>query len=240
MINLKNVKKICKDDISLIENYEKAINDKTQTWHCHHRRETIYSRSGLIEIGEYYNRPACELILLTKSEHMKLHQLGKHLSEDTRRKLSEANKGKSSGMKGKHHTEDTRRKLSETKKGKHLSEETRKKMSESHKGKPAWMKGKHHSEESCKKMSEAKKGENNPRFGKPAWNNGKHHSAESLKKMSEALKGEKCYIFGKHHSDETRKKMSESHKGKHWYNNGETSIQTETCPEGFVKGRIKK
>ena len=184
MINLKNVKKFCKDDIFLIENYEKAINDKTQTWDCHHRRETIYSKSGLKEIGEYYNRPACELIFLTHSEHMKLHHLGKHLSEDTRRKLSEANKDKPSGMKGKHHSEETRKKISDSKNGKHLSEETRKKMSKSHNGKPTWMKGKHHSEESCKKMSEAK-------------------------------------------------------KGKHWYNNGVTSIQTETCPEGFVKGRIK-
>ena len=185
MINLKNVKNFCKDDISLIDNYEKAINDKTQTWDCHHRRETVLSRKDLIEIGEYYNRPACELIFFTHSEHMKLHHLDKPLSEDARRKLSEANKGKPSGMKGKHHSEDARRKLSEAKKGKHLSEETRKKMSESHIGKPVWMNGKHHSEESCKKMSEAK-------------------------------------------------------KGKHWYNNGDTSILAKTCPEGFVKGRIKK
>ena len=80
MINLKNVKKFCKDDFSLIENYDKAIADKTQTWQCHHRRETIFSRKDLIEIGEYYNRPACELIFLTPTEHHKLHKLGKHRS----------------------------------------------------------------------------------------------------------------------------------------------------------------
>ena len=78
MINLKNVKKFCKDDFSLIENYDKAIADNTQTWVCHHRRETIYSAKELIEIGEYYNRPACELIFLTKTEHRRLHTIGKN------------------------------------------------------------------------------------------------------------------------------------------------------------------
>ena len=161
MINEIQAIKYCKNDISLIENYDKAIADTTQVWHCHHRRETIYTRSGLIEIGEYYNRPACELIFLTKSEHRTLHNLGKHQSEDTRKKISDS------------------------KNGKHLSEETRKKMSESHIGKPSGMKGKHLSEE-------------------------------------------------------TRKKMSESRKCKYWYNNGVKSIRAIECPEGFVKGRIKK
>ena len=128
-------KSYCKDDISLIENYDKAIADKSLVWHCHHRRETIYSRSGLKEIGEYYNRPACELIFLTQLEHMRLHNLGKHLSEETRKKLSEANKGKPSGMNGKHHSAEARKKLSEAHKGKSLSVDTRKKLSEAQKGK---------------------------------------------------------------------------------------------------------
>ena len=135
MINLKNVKKFCKDDFSLIENYDKAIADKTQVWDCHHRRETIYSAKELIEIGEYYNRPACELILLTKSEHTRLHHLGKHHSEETRKKISESKKGENNYWFGKHHSEETRKKISEAHKGKNHSDETRKKMSEAHKGK---------------------------------------------------------------------------------------------------------
>ena len=111
MINEEKIKSYCKDDISLIENYDKAISDTTQMWHCHHRRETIFSKSDLIEIGEYYNRPACELIFLTSLEHNRLHNLGKHHSAETRKKMSEANKGKS------------------------FSAETRKKMSDAHKGK---------------------------------------------------------------------------------------------------------
>ena len=76
MISEELAKKYCKDDISTIENYSKAIEDSEQTWHLHHRRETIYTREGLIEIGEYYNRPSCELIFLTPFEHLSLHKKG--------------------------------------------------------------------------------------------------------------------------------------------------------------------
>ena len=114
MISEYYAKAFCRDDISLIENYDKAIADDTQTWHCHHRRETIFSKPDLIEIGEYYNRPACELIFLTKSEHIRLHKIGennpnfgkpawnngKHLSAETRKKISEARKGKQTCIKG--------------------------------------------------------------------------------------------------------------------------------------------
>ena len=141
MICERTIKKFCKDDISLIENYDKAIADTTQVWHCHHRRETIYSRSELKEIGEYYNRPACELIFLTKSEHMRLHNLGKHHSEESRKKMSESRKGEKCYIFGKHHLE-----------------ETRKKISEKLKGEKCYIFGKHHSEETRKKIGEARKG----------------------------------------------------------------------------------
>ena len=133
MINIYVSRGYCKDDISLIENYDKAIADDTQTWHCHHRRETIFSRKDLIEIGEYYNRPACELIFLTPTEHHKLHKLGKHRSKETRKKMSEAKKGENHPMFGKHLSEDTRKKMSEATKGKPHSEETKRKMSEARK-----------------------------------------------------------------------------------------------------------
>ena len=58
-------------------------------------------------------------------------------------------------------------------------------------------------------------------------------SDETKRKISEAKKG-------KHLSEEHKRKMGEAHKGKHWYNNGVKSILAKTCPEGFVKGRIKK
>ena len=211
MISEKRAKSYCKDDISLIENYDKAVSDTTQLWHCHHRRETIFSKYDLIDIGEYYNRPACELIFLTPTDHRRLHNLGKHHSAETCLKISESHKGENHPMFGKHHSAETRKKLSEARKGKHHSDGTRLKMS-------AALKGRNHSDETRQKMSEAHKG--------------KHHSEETRLKMSASLKG-------KHHSEETRKKIGEARKGKHWYNNGVTSILAKTCLEGFVPGRLK-
>ena len=51
MISERYAKQYCKDDISLIENYEQAVNDPINKWVIHHRRGTIYSREGLKEIG---------------------------------------------------------------------------------------------------------------------------------------------------------------------------------------------
>lgn len=106
MISERNVKMFCCDDISNIENYDKAVADTTQVWDLHHRMEThrrngtkrkfILSAKLLMEWGVYYNRPASELIFLTPSEHSALPK-----SEETRRKLSEAHKG-NKGSKGMH------------------------------------------------------------------------------------------------------------------------------------------
>ena len=100
----KCIKKFCNEDISLIENYDKAIADLNQTWDCHHRREIETSRKELIKIGEYYNRPARELIFLTHSEHSILHNKGKQFSEKTRQLLSDSNKGKNKGKTHDHGT----------------------------------------------------------------------------------------------------------------------------------------
>ena len=140
-------KRFCKEP-EKIENYEKAKANDFIGWCCHHRLETHNSdgerrivditKKELIALGMYYNRPAEELIFLTKSEHNILHNKGKHLTEETRRKIAEAHKGK-------HHTEETRRKMAESAKGKKMSEESKKKNSEAHTGKK-------HSEESKKKI----------------------------------------------------------------------------------------
>ena len=122
MINEIQAKKFCKEDISKIENYDKAVNDTTQTWHCHHMTETWWncSRKELIENECYYNRKACELIFLTPAEHKSLHNKGKSLSEETKQKMSEVRKGKAY-HKGKTHSEEARRKMSEVHKGKTTS-----------------------------------------------------------------------------------------------------------------------
>ena len=120
--------KYCKD-YKNIENYEKAKADNFKGWCCHHRKEAELSRKELIALGMYWHRPASELIFLTESEHKSLHykgntySLGKHLSEETKKKLSEARKGKPK-------SEEHKKKLSEAHKGKHHSEESKKKISE--------------------------------------------------------------------------------------------------------------
>ena len=132
MINESNAHKYCRDDISKIENYDKAIADTVQMWVIHHRLELTLdgefalSREQLKMHDMYYNRPYYELIFLTTTEHRRLHMegnnnplYGKHRSVDTKHKISEAKKGENNPFYGKHHTEETRIKMSEAKKGKH-------------------------------------------------------------------------------------------------------------------------
>lgn len=164
----KEVGRFCCEDISKIENYDLAIADKTQTWDCHHRMELIKTGAvvdstmqDLIDWGIYYNRPADELVFLTKSEHLKLHKTGKPRSEETRKKLSESHKGKL------------------------------------------------------------------------PWNTGKHFSEETRRKMSEKAKGRQF-------SEKAQRRLRETIKGSHWFNDGKTEILAFECPEGFVKGRLKK
>ena len=89
---------------------------------------------------------------------------GKHLTVETRKKLSESHKGNllseatkqkmSEVRKGKKHSEEWSKNISEANKGKKLSEEHRRKLSEAKKGKTPWNKGKKGSQQ--------------------AWNKGKH------------------------------------------------------------------
>lgn len=158
---------------------------------------------------------------------------GYEVSEETRRKISEAHKGKplseehrrkiSEGNKDRKHSEETRRKISEGLKGKTLSPEHRHKLSEAHTGRTLseehrrkiseGNKGRKHSDEVKQKISESKKGENHPMYGRK-------HSDETKQKMSEAHKGQKNHNYGKKASEETRRKQSEAHKGQNPWNTG--------------------
>lgn len=150
MINEYCAKKYCCEDISLIENYQEAIND-SKMWDCHHRLEcvngTYTSLTTLKENGLYWKQPAYELIFLTRSEHRALHNKDPFY----RKNLSKARKGRKFSKEHRKH-------LSEAHKGKHRSEETKIKIGKS-------LKGKHHTEEAKIKMSEANK-------GRHYWNNG--------------------------------------------------------------------
>jgi hypothetical protein len=97
MINVYNVSQYCKDDLSLIENYEEAVNSP-EMWDCHHRLEIELNLSPkeLKDRDLYFNRPASELIFLTHGEHSKLHNLNLRL--ETRRKRSDSLKGENNPM----------------------------------------------------------------------------------------------------------------------------------------------
>lgn len=206
----------CSEDISKIENYDLAVNDKTQTWDCHHRLEIQgqfrNSPSLLNKCGLYYSVPAWQLIFLTKSEHVKLHGIGKPFC------------GEKNPMFGKHHSAETRKKMSLSQSGernhmfgkcgywsgKHLSKETRKKISEKAKCRAPV------SEKTRKKMSMS-------HIGKSPWNKGKHLSMETRKKLSISNSGKKNHVFG-----------------TQWWNNGAINKRSKECPgQGWVRGRIK-
>jgi hypothetical protein len=91
----KFCKKYCCEDISLIENYDKALNDKTQMWHCHHKAEILpcgrYKVNDLNKFNLYYKRPANELIFLTTKEHRKLHKPTKEIIEKIKEGMKKHN-----------------------------------------------------------------------------------------------------------------------------------------------------
>ena len=186
MINEETIKRYCCEDISKIENYDLAVADKTQTWCCHHRMELIITGAvvdstmqDLIDWDIYYNRPADELILLTKSEHNRLHCEGKP-SWNSGVKLSEEQK---KNMKGHKRSEKFKKNVSDKMKKykwwnnglvnkrsieqpegfvhgrlykQNLTDEMRKSISKRMKGND-WNKGKHRSEETKRKQSESMK-----------------------------------------------------------------------------------
>ena len=96
------------------------------------------------------------------------------ISEESRKKISESNKGRTAWNKGKHHTEESRKKISESNKGKKGLRGESNPMY----GKTSWNKGIPMTEERKKKQSEVMKGkmsgEKNPMYGKEGTNIGKH------------------------------------------------------------------
>ena len=118
-----------------------------------------------------------ELIAFYKSDNREFgyniehggNSIGK-ISENTKKILSELNKGENHPMYGKHLSAETKEKISMANKGKKFSKTTLKKLSESHKGGTPWnkglkfplrqnlLRGTHRSEETKQKISEKLKG----------------------------------------------------------------------------------
>ena len=139
-----------------IENFEKFL-----IQYCYSKEET--NKAEKFWIAEYRRRGKAEYNiadggtggnlgeevarLISEANRGNQNHKGKHHSEESRKKMSEAHKGRPSYWRGKHLTEEAKRKSSESHKGKHLTEEQKRKISESlkgkNKGRPSPRKGKH-------------------------------------------------------------------------------------------------
>ena len=132
----------------------------------------------------------------------------RELSEEHKRKISEAISGEDHPMYGKSHDEESKEKMKESHKGKSLSKEHKDKLSQT-------LSGRHIKKETRKKISKAK--------------TGTKHSEETKKKMRENRGGADSGFYGEEHTEETKKKMSEMKKGKNnpMYNKEHTNKTKE-------------
>ena len=133
---------------------------------------------------------------------------GKPRSEETKRKISNSQIGKTRPGYINQLSEETRLKLSLANKGKKRSEENRRRISEGHKGISK-------SEEHKQKISLAKKGTPSPRKGAIL-------SEETKSKLREARIGSRA-------SYETRLKMCETSIGGFWYGNVRYDLDPQYC-----------
>ena len=118
-------------------------------------------------------------------------------SEKTKIKMSEARKGEKNYNYGKTFSEETRRKLSDAQKGRTHSEETKIKMSEAKKGENHYLYGKTHSEETKIKMSETQKGKTfSEEHRRKLSEANKNPSEETRRKLSEVNKGRRWWNDG--------------------------------------------
>lgn len=117
----------------------------------------------------------------------KIRYAASNISDETRRKMSEAAK--------KRMTPEAKEHLRKLATGRQASDEAKRKMSESQKSR--W------NDELRKKYSDKFSGNGNPMYGK-------HHSDETKELLSKMFSGENSIWYGKHHAEESKQKAHDS------------------------------
>jgi len=253
MISENTLKEYCCENVSLIENYDKAIKDNTQIWHCHHRlethnrdgslRENTLSPTQLNELGLYYNRPANEFIFLTHTEHLKLHMMLPDRRDTTSKTFK--NKAKSDSQKQKMAEYKWFNNGIESIKAKECPEgyipgrlnftkATKNNMSKRCKRSHWYNNGT--IEKFCEECPPGFKPGRIGDFSKIG-----SYGLHWFTNGEEQVMAKTCPIgFVPGQLKSKLKKQGESIKGLKFFNNGKINIRARTRPEGFVPGRLKK
>lgn len=208
------------------DNFQHIIlaDNLSKEWACKVEQDLIWKYQS--------NNPKCGYNISTGGDG----PFGVVCSQETKEKLRQVNLGK-------HHTEETKRKISEHSdhhnKGMKLSKERLDKLNNARRGKPAWNSGKKLSDEYRQKLSDSHKGQK-------AWNKGVPGTEEMKRKVSEANKGKPAWNKGIKLSKSYKQQISESLKNRIWVNNGShrTLIHPEELQKyldnGYVKGKGRK
>ena len=139
-----------------------------------------------------------------------MSEYSKNRSEEHKRKIAEANKGKVN-------SEETRRKISEANKGNKIwlgkthTEETKRKISEKNKGRPAPNKGVPHSEETKMKLSIAAKNRKTPSGSKAK----PHRFTHTDGRITINTIPEMCRLFGYQPTGLRELKNNQNNRKKH-------------------------
>lgn len=180
--------------------------------HSHKQILTACDTCGIIRKSSKHNyHPLCHQCYMEDSrriEKMRKAITGKKVSDETKRKMSEAHKGEKHWNYGNHHSIETRRKISKSNTGCRHSIEAKKKISDATKGKNNPNYGKIVSDEQKQKIRKAHigmhLGERNPN-----WKGGitfEDYPKEFYSTKDKILKmhDEKCFLCGRDKIDNGR------------------------------------
>ena len=141
------------------------------------------------------------------------------ITDEIRRKLSEASKGRPGAMKGKHHSEETKEKMRKASTEYMNRPDVKKKRSEMMKGQNNPFYGKHHSKETRELISRL--------------NKGRVHTEAVKKHLSEVLSGENAPMYGRPHTELSKQKMRKAMEGRECPNKGKVWI-TNGCDNKMI------